>query len=68
MEILKHGNTVMHERCPMCECEFLYDKKQDIKLHSIPYSGPLPSGKAHELAKQVYWYVVCPDCGNEIKV
>jgi len=26
MEILKHGNTVMRDRCPKCGCEFIYQK------------------------------------------
>jgi len=68
MEVLKHGKTRVKQICPKCECEFLYDTKTEIKFHSMPSLGILPSGKAHELAQQCYWYVICPECHEEIKV
>ena len=48
MEVLKNGNTKVKLVCPKCECIFLYDKKQDMKFHGMPYGGYLPSGKARE--------------------
>ena len=68
MEVLKHGNTKVKLVCPKCECIFLYDKKQDMKFHGMPYGGYLPSGKARELSEQCYWYVVCPECDNKIQI
>ena len=52
MEIIKHGNTVINGKCPKCECEFLYQKKD------IEYS--------YDISKLKYTYIICPECGKII--
>lgn len=57
MEIIKHGNTIMHGKCPKCECEFLYQK------NDIAYSYDRIDAYASELE---YTYVTCPECHRTI--
>jgi len=57
MEILKHGNTVINGKCPKCECEFLYQKRD------IEYSYDRIN--AYE-SKLEYTYIICPECGKII--
>lgn len=57
MEILKHGNTVINGKCPKCECEFLYQKKD------IEYSYDRINAYESELE---YTYIICPECGKII--
>ena len=30
MEILKHGENFLKERCRYCGCEFIYNKKDEV--------------------------------------
>ena len=59
MEILKHGNTIRHGKCPKCGCEFLYQR------HDIAHSYDRINAYESELE---YTYITCPepDCGEMI--
>lgn len=59
MEIIKHGNTMMHGKCSACGCEFLYNEN-DIELSETRIN-------AYE-SRIDYRYVNCPECGKEIKI
>lgn len=57
--IITHGDTMLHQECPKCHCEFLY-QDDDIKLSETRVN-------AYE-SKTDYTYVVCPECGKMIKL
>ena len=62
MEILKHGKNKINNivgNCNKCYCQFLYNKNdiQDEEDRINAYES-----------EHLYYYVVCPECGNHIKI
>ena len=59
MVILKHGDTMLHDVCNDCGCEFLY-KKSEINRKEKRINS-------YE-SEFEYAYVKCPECGKIIKL
>ena len=51
MKVIKNGRTAVEQKCPICECEFIYTHIDIVHKDTI-------DGKKY--------VVTCPECGNDI--
>lgn len=74
MEVIRHGNKFSRKVvCPVCQCEFIYDKKDVLSKDNYGgFVAELSINYGAKFLKETKetdypYYVICPECGHKIQ-
>lgn len=73
MKVIKHGKNYVRYGICECGCEFEYERK-DVKVFKTSYEmGTFrmlheASKKEIKERRNLRYYVICPECGDNIQV